>query len=433
MSIDVNNFPFTESLEKTLFSAFLQDRRLWVTMYQHIDPFYFKDKNLCNIFKILKIYFDKYKEFPTPDQIKSIAYKKEFDSAINKEIDDIYRDKNLIKQHEIDYLYDECNKFIKEQKIKKAILSSIELLEDNKFNEIEEIIKVAVQWNNDINIGTLLHEAEERYAGLEDLYEGAIEWPWKRLNVFSSPLFKKQLYSAVASSSVGKTIFLDNVGFYTWYKLKKNVVSVTFEISELKKGQRMDSYGLKIPIKELRDRKKEVFKFYEDNKLENRLFIKEFPTGGASINREVRSYLYNLEMYAGLHPKDIDLIIIDYLGIVKPTKSTGNMYQDGGSIAEEMRALAIEYDCPVLTADQLSRAVVKDNITVEELTEGVLSESFKKMMTVDFMIALINTPEERANGLINFKVLKDREGPKDTILPMRIDYPSLRIFDPLDN
>lgn len=74
-------------------------------------------------------------------------------------------------------------------------------------------------------------------------------------------------------------------------------------------------------------------------------------------------------------------------------------------------------------------SVVKNNMTADELSEAVIADSFKKLMLSDFMIALINSPEERSQGKLNFKILKDREGQKDIVIPMRVDYPALRIFD----
>lgn len=432
MDNTIVTLPFIDDLEKTLMAAFLQNRKLWVRMYEHVLPSYFKDDVNAKIFKIMKVYFDKYKEFPTKEQMLTIAYKKGYQSDIEKQATEIYSKYGQLQQHEIDFLYDECNKFIKEQKIKHAILKSVDLLGTNKVHEIEEEIKKAVQWNNDINLGTQISDAKKRCEEIDLLYENAVSWPWQRLQAFSEGMLQKQLYVVVSSSSVGKSIFLDNVAFHTWYKLKKNVVSITLELSELKKCQRMDAYGLKMPMKELRENKDKVIKFYEDNTRENRLFVKEFPTMGASVEKDFRGYLYNLELYAGLHPKDIGLLLVDYGDIVKPKRYTGNMYVDGGSVFEAMRAIGIEYGFPVLTASQLNRDVVKHALTIEELTEGVLADSFKKLMIADWMLALGNTPEERAKGILNFKILKDREGQKDLIIPMRINYPQLRIQDVTD-
>lgn len=78
---------------------------------------------------------------------------------------------------------------------------------------------------------------------------------------------------------------------------------------------------------------------------------------------------------------------------------------------------------------QTNRSVSRDNMSAEDLTEAVIAESFKKLSIADFMLALVATPEDRVKGNINMKVLKDREGAKDIIIPMKVNYPQLRLYD----
>lgn len=426
---NVEKLPFIEDLEYNLLSAFLQDRKFWVRFYPHITQFYFKNKHMGRMFKFAQVYFEKHREFPTETQMFNFAYKMSAEQEMNDAITRVYKAVGKLQQHEVDDLYAECDTFVRQQKIKHALLKGVDLLEEGKYNEIEDEMRSAVAWNSDVNLGTQLPDAKERYEAVDELYENIITWPWKRLQMMDEGMLRKQLYVVISSSSVGKSIFLDNCAFNTWFSLKKNVISISAELSELKKGQRMDAFGLKTEMKTLRNNKAKVIKFYEDNKRENRLFIKEFPTSAASVEHDIRNYLYNLELYAGLHKKDIDLIVIDYGDIIRPKKITGNAFHDQGSVFEAMRALGQEYDCPVLTASQTNRTVVQDQMSAEELTEATIAESFKKLSIADWMLALVNTPEERANGRVSFKKLKDREGEKNVIIPMAINYPQLRIFD----
>jgi len=69
---------------------------------------------------------------------------------------------------------------------------------------------------------------------------------------------------------------------------------------------------------------------------------------------------------------------------------------------------------------QLNRSTL--TLTIDELSEGSLSDSWKKMMIADGLIAMHNTPEERSLGRINFKTLKSRNGEKDLILPLKIYF-----------
>ncbi len=429
-----DHFPLNEDLQTTLLSAFIQDRRLWVRMYTHIEKEYFDNLHNSRIFIFYKKYFERHKEFP-PQNIMENALERAYPGE--KDITETLRQIKVvysgcvtpIKQDVIDYLTDECNKFIRDKKIDNALIQSLSLKEEEKYDDIEQVMREAVQWTSDVKLGTEIVHARERYEQVELMYDRLIKWPWERLNMISEGMFPKQLYGVAAASSVGKTIFCDNVAWHTWNKLKKNVVSLTTEISEVQKCQRMDSFGFNIPKRELRNKKSEIIQFYEDNKWENRLFIKEFPTGKAIIDKDVRQYLYNLELYAGLHPEDIDLIIFDSGNLFRPPRYTTSMYENIGANFEAIRAIAIEFDCATIASAQLGREVTKFNMDVLKVNEAFVSESYKIQQTCDWLVGLINTAEERANEVLNFKMFKDREGQKDLTLPMRIRYECLKIED----
>jgi len=69
------------------------------------------------------------------------------------------------------------------------------------------------------------------------------------------------------------------------------------------------------------------------------------------------------------------------------------------------------------------------SLSIDELTEASIADSWKKIMIADVAVAMAATPEERMNGKINFKTLKNRNGQKDVIIPLRINYPCMRIDD----
>ena len=150
--------------------------------------------------------------------------------------------------------------------------------------------------------------------------------------------------------------------------------------------------------------------------------------------KNIMNYLYQLELYEGLRMHGggtggINLLVVDYLDILLPDRRSakGDTYTDQGTIGEEMRAVAQELNIPVVTATQFNRSNLLTNI--DSLTEGNLADSWKKMNTADCLIGMHNTPEERANGRINYKLLKCRNGAKDVIIPMNIAYDKLLITE----
>ncbi len=361
---------FIAELEKTMLAAFLQDRNLWASFYEHLKPNYFNTKEVGILFSFFLVYFKKYKALPTKAQTENFVETKNLkDKHIENLIQYIYDKKDKIEKHVIKSLDDEIAKFIRETKIEYAILHGVELLQQGKFNDIEAEIREAVAWNHKIDLGVHIAEVEKRYKQIDELYQNVITTPWPRLDtILGGGIFQKTLTTFAAASSVGKSIALDQLAFHIWDKLKKNVVMITLEVSETRKSMRMDAYGTQIPISEIRAQKEKVFKFYEQrNDYKNKLFIKEFPTSSINVTN-IEQYLYHLELFAGIYPEDIGAIIIDYGDIMLPKqRRIGKTYDDQGNTFENMRSMSQEYGPPVISA------CLDLETKVEEQTKGIIT------------------------------------------------------------
>jgi len=147
-----------------------------------------------------------------------------------------------------------------------------------------------------------------------------------------------------------------------------------------------------------------------------RLFIKKFRTSEASVNA-LRSHLTQLEVEKNFRP---DLIIIDYADLMQPRRNYSDKRFELESIYLDIRDLADEYHCPVWTASQSTRSSVDKKV----ITIADLAEAFNKAMIADFMVALCQTVEEKADGNMRFYVSKNRTGIANVTLDGDIDYPT---------
>jgi len=430
----IEHFPFIEDIEESLFKAFLQDRKLWVDFKDHISVDYYNIEAHAKIFKIFQVYFNKYHDFPTEKQCLNIVYKKKYNQLVADKIIKIFNFVDL-KEKELRYLYDECNFFIKSNKIKNSIMDSVDLVEksENEIDEdkrkeytlaIESNIKEATSWNLEVKLGTKITDVNERFEQYDELNRSVMKTPWSSINqVIGGGVFSKELTLVASSSSVGKSIWLDNFARYAWAELKKNVLVITLEMSETRKFQRIDAEMFNIPMGDVIFNKDKIIKYFKSNKYENELYIKEFPTASVNINH-LKQYVYQLELYTGFKP---DIIYIDYLDIMLPTRRANDDYVDQGAIGAELRGWAVETDVPVVSATQLNR--LSKSVTIEDLSEEHLADSYKKLMIADTIIFLSNTPEQRQNGIIGCKIGKARNGVKDIIFSLGVDYPKLKIFE----
>lgn len=416
-------------LEPDLLSAFLQDRAVFIDFFEHLNASYFVDKNASDLFKIFKAYFTTHKEMPSEN--KSLSLFRKYD----KSEEDIILVKRVysrspFRKDEIDDLREEIKKFIKTEKIKKVLIAGATLVSSKNlddFVDIEKQMREVAAWSPDVDLGISLVDVERRYDRAEQEEGRFIQSPWDSVNSVLNGGFRvKQLHAFISNSSVGKSIAIDQCALHTWMK-GGNVVLISLELSEIVKSQRIDAALLQKPISQLLINKKEVVSGYKQfQNMKNKLYIKEFPTSSVSVSA-IEQYIYQLQIYDGL--KNIDLICIDYGDLLMPKghKKTGNEYMDQGTVFEEMRALAQIYDTVVISATQLNRSAVGS--TIDEINESKIGDSMKKMRTLDTLIALHNTPDEREEGILNFKTLKNRSGEKDIILQMQVDYKTLRIFE----
>jgi len=427
-------FPFISDIEESLFSAFLQERKMWVDFCDHISLDYFNNEDHTRIFKIFKVFFKKYKEFPSREQCIDIAKRKRYPKTIVKKVERIFSQE--LKLKEVQYLYDECAKFIKMNKIKNAILDGVEKLEaaekledksksEDSILEIGNIINDATSWQHDVDLGTDYADAKPRLDALEILTTEVTSSPWPLVNqTVGGGAYAKELFLVASSSSVGKTIFLDNWARYAWTDLKKNVLSITLEISEVRKSQRMDAEMQDIIVSDVIYHKDNIVKYFEKNKFDKKLIIKEFPTASVNINH-LKQFQYQLQLYTGFIP---DVIFVDYLDIMNPIKKTRDTYEDQGQVGAELRGWGIELGIPIISATQLNR--LARLVEIHELNEAYLADSWKKLMIADTIVFLHNTPEKRQRNIVDVKVGKARNGIKDQIFSLHVDYPKLKIIDP---
>lgn len=158
-----------------------------------------------------------------------------------------------------------------------------------------------------------------------------------------------------------------------------NVLYITMEMAEEKISERIDANLLNTALDDLPNIKKDIFVTKIANiqsKSAGNLIVKQYPTGAAHTGH-FRSLMNELELKKSFKP---DVVFIDYLNICASARMKGlggsvNTYSLVKSIAEELRGFAIEFDVPVWTATQVTRA----GFCLDPYTE-VIGTSGKKLL-----------------------------------------------------
>ena len=191
-------------------------------------------------------------------------------------------------------------------------------------------------------------------------------------------------------------------------------------MKEEKIGHRFDAALNNIPLKyvtEYVDKIRETSEYIKNKGGD--LFIKEFPTGTASVNT-LRAHLQNLEREFGIKP---DVIFVDYADIMKSTSEYSERRYNLTSIYESLRALAMEIDIPIWTATQANR----DAINSPKFDLKVISESLGKAQTADLILGIGRTEEDKLEKRAKMMILKNRNGEDGFTIDLHFDTSNLDI------
>lgn len=310
-----------------------------------------------------------------------------------------------------DWLVEKSEDFCKKRALYNAIHQSILIIEgkDQKLKEeaIPGVLQDALAVSFDVSIGhDYFNDAELRY----DSYmneDGRLALDLELFNkIMKGGLPQKSLIVVAAESGGGKSLWMTHCAS-SLLKTGKNVLYISMEMGDFKISERVDANTLKVDINAISSLGKEEFMRridYLRSKTSGRLVVKEYPPQTASA-AHFRGLIEELKIKQNFVP---DAIIVDYLGICASSRlrlgGSVNTYSYLKSVAEELRALGVEYNCPVITGAQLNRG----GFGSTDVDATNLADSMGIFMTADLMFALIRSEEMDANQQILVKQLKNR-------------------------
>ena len=422
-------YEFSDNIQRGILflSKYNQDFLLQIAPL--VKSSYFEYPIHSTIFNGIRDFYDEYKKIPQDIHLVEIIKDKK---SSKEDISDYQDELQRINSMDVssightDFYLDLVEKFAKRQAMRDAITSSISLLQDERIDEIESLVREALTINRNLNLGqSYFDEVLARFErSLADNKDNRFRLVFDTLNrELEGGLSAKELAMVVAPPGVGKSLYLVNQGVQALME-NKNVLYISLEMSEDKIAARFDSVTTLIPQRKLKDSVKLLQKrlgLFKEKFPKGRLLIKEFPTGLANIN-DVRSLLVQLHNYEDFVP---DVIIIDYLELLRPVNEGMAEYQAQQRIAEDLRGLAVESNALMWTATQTNR----QGRQVKLITDAELADAYGKIRTCDYAISLNQTEEEFDEGNMRCYVMKSRNGKQRFVLPICIDYSTLSLTE----
>jgi len=401
-------------LETTILSNLILNDEYFRKVFPYIKSDYFEDNSLSKIFLTFSDYVEQYKEPPSKEALKlSIDKRKDLNEDTYKQIHE-YVDSFVVDEttnHE--FLINETEKFCQDRDLYNSIRKAILILDgqDSQFDkgEIPKILSDSLGISFDSSIGHDFLEAfEDRY----DYYhkkEERIPFDIEILNkITKGGLPRKSMTVLLATTGGGKSLVKCHMAA-NHLMYGKNVLYITMELAEEEVGRRIDANVMDIPLDEVSIVPREIFGKRMDRyktKTTGKLIVKEYPTGSAHVGH-FRHLLNELRLKKNFQP---DVIYLDYLNICASARVKGaaaaNSYTLVKSIAEEVRGLAMEFNCAIVTSSQFNR----DGYGNSDVDLTNTSESMGITHTADAIFALITSEQLDELGQLMFKQLKNRWG-----------------------
>jgi replicative DNA helicase len=416
---------FGKSFQEKLVKIVLFDRNFANQMEEVLDTSYLELKYL-QVFVDLMFQHKQSYPHPTYEAMVSVVRTQTddySDSVIKQVIDFMARIKsNAIGDDDEEYVKEKSLDFCKKQKLKEAILKSVDLLQNQSFDQIQKVI------NEAMNLGADNDHGHDWHKDVLDRFELKMRNPtstaWDEIDsITKGGLGKRELGVVVAPTGAGKSMALAHLGAMAVVK-GKTVVHYTLELADTVVGQRYDSCITGIELKNLMSMKDSILEVIEH--IPGQLIIKEYPTKSAST-RTITGHLEKLRQ-KGIDP---DMIIVDYADLLKPTATgfkTQELRHSLGNIYEELRGIGQTFDIPVWTASQTNRS----GLNAEVITMESISEAFSKCFVADFICSISRTIEDKTENKGRMFVAKNRNGIDGIVYPMEIDTAKvhLRVLPP---
>ena len=416
MQADIGFSRHGKQFQESLAQMIMEDRPFADQIEEVLDTSFFELKYLRVFVAKLFDYRKRYGVHPSRKILATVLRTdlENINEMLQKQTRDYFARICISNVQDEKYIKETALDFCKKQKLKEALMESVDLIQNSSYDEVRTVIDTALNLGTDNNFGhEFLKDFELRY---EIKTRNPVTTGWDKVDsITKKGLGSGELGVIIAPTGAGKSMALAHLGAHA-VKAGKNVLHYTLELSEAVTGQRYDSCISSIPLSTLFARKEEVLEVISG--VEGSLIIKEYPTKTASCNT-IRTHIEKLKK----RNEKIDMIIVDYADLLRSTTKFREKRDELGSIYEDLRAIAQENKCPLWTASQTNRT----GLNAEIVTMESISEAFNKCFVADFICSISRTIRDKNANTARLFVAKNRNGPDGLVFPMFIDTSTVQL------
>lgn len=401
-----------------------------------LEPKYFDDPGTRGVFKLIKSYYNDYKEQPGLIELAT-KVKDTSNAEVRKELALTIKELNEHKAEfkDLDFLLNETVIFIKDALYLEALTIGAEGLEkksDDLKQKAQAILDKRAQVHIDDSISLDFDDIDDiiKHFSTKDI--GLLTGHKDLDSRLGSGLLPGTLNLVMAAQGVGKSLMMCDIAT-ALLKQGKNVLIVSLEMSDYEMIKRIYANCLDVEVStflempESEEAKEKVRDAYNKTRLNGtlgKLFIKDYPAGSFSALM-LEGLVERFRQEQGIK---FDCIVVDYLGIMKSdlVSPSAGLYSHIKSIGEELRASAKKLGVAVLSASQLGRSAINK---IDDVDNSAIADSIGTAATADFLMMILSNEEMKEKCEAIVKITKNRYTGKTDTFMMGVDYDHMRFTD----
>jgi len=377
-------------------SSLLKHKQFLQNVYDNINENEFENPAHKWIITETQKYYQKYHTNPTPEYL-SIELKKLDNEVLKISIAEQLKEALKAVNDDRDYVEKEYSTFCKNQQLKTALMSSVDLLSKGNYDDIRSIIDSALKAGEDKTVGHEYEKDVETRYRLEE--RRAVPTNWAHVNeLLMGGLGAGDLGMILGGPGGGKSWFLVNIGSAA-IKMGYNVLHYTLELSQDYVGKRYDAVLTGIEFQQIHNHRDSIEKAIDA--IKGKLIIKEFPMGKTTPST-IEAHIQKC-VTLGTVP---DLVIIDYVDLLRSRNKSSERKDEIDDVYTSIKGLARKINTPIWTVSQVNRMGSKDDIIEADKIAG----SYDKIMIADFAMSLSRKRIDKLNGTGRIHVIKNRFG-----------------------
>lgn len=286
---------------------------------------------------------------------------------------------------------------------------------DSLAEEIRKIESVTIQGlKNMKDVNQWIYQGHDDSAKVDTGIPG--------LNRYIGGFRAGELIFVLADSGVGKTSLLVNLGANAAL-LGARVLHITFELSAENTLKRYYRKVAEAPPSEVRekpeivvDRVNRWLRFAKGSV--HVLYQQPYGVGADELRVLVDQYV---SLVGG-----VDLIILDYLDLMRIPKYAKSDYEGLGQLSHLVRNIGVERSASTLSATQATRGAHR----VRHLRLDMMGDSYRKVQAGDIIIGFLQADEEFEMNQGRLALLKIRENPgRGAEIPVYVNLDVMTIAD----